>query len=154
MSTPNPTVADSQKTASTKWWSIGGTVAILILTWLLLPSSPKIENDPVRGELQQGELRPPPQTSSGVIEINKDEWRGVTCLDGRMRIDGKLLTSGVWWEVRLDKDDGRIHPLYPRNYSPGKRLEITNGFNIMEWRIRSDQTIDHAQVIWSISPKR
>jgi hypothetical protein len=150
-----PTIpAAPQKAATTKWWSIGGAVAILILTWLLLPSSPKVQSVKIQGELQQGELRPPPQPSSGVIEIVKGKWNGVACTDDRMRIDGKILTPDVWWAVRLDQDPGREHPLYPKNHSPGKHLEISNDFSIMEWQIKPDQTLERAKVLWTISPKR
>jgi hypothetical protein len=93
-----------------------------------------------------------PTPSSGVMEINQIEWRGVTCLNGRMRTDAKILTDNTWWEVRLDRDDKLIFQLYPRHWKPGSHLEITNNFTVMEWRVKSGQTNNFAQVAWSISP--
>jgi hypothetical protein len=90
--------------------------------------------------------------SSGVMEINQIEWRGVTCLDGRMRTDAKILTDNTWWEMRLDRDDKLIFQLYPRHWKPGSHLEITNKFTVMEWRVKPGQTNNFAQVAWSISP--
>lgn len=90
--------------------------------------------------------------SSGVMDINQTEWRGVTCLDGRMRTDAKILTDNTWWEMRLDRDDKLIFQLYPRHWKPGSHLEITNNFTVMEWRVKPGQTNNFAQVAWSISP--
>ena len=153
MSTPVTPGTDPKKTVTTRWQQIIGIIAILILTWVLFPSTPKVPDN--QNGVEPPVVHPlPPQPRSDTIEIVKRDWHGVTCTDDRMRIDGKILTTNVWWEVRLDKDDGRIYPLYPKNYSPGKHLEITNDFNVMEWRIKSDQTNDYAIVAWSISLKR
>lgn len=111
-----------------------------------------VDPQSVKGQNSQTPAATQPTPSSGVMEINQTEWRGVTCLDGRMRTDAKILTDNTWWEMRLDRDDKLIFQLYPRHWKPGSHLEITNNFTVMEWRVKPGQTNNFAQVAWSISP--
>lgn len=163
---------------SKKTLMIVGSIVILLLTLILIPSK---KDEPSQNKSVEGsspfhsptdlvEVRPgvfvnrgiksiPAQArdemkiQSGVMEINNRDWRGVVNNDDRMRIDAKMLTEGVHWEVRLDRDDRRIHPMYPKGWKPGSHLEITNDFSVMEWRIKSGQEKDRAEIAWSITPK-
>lgn len=158
---------------TTKIWI--GIGVILLLTWFLTPSKPKElgqnnESSVFHSSTDIVEVRPgvfvnrgiksiPAQAQeemkiqSGVMEINNRDWRGVVNNDDRMRIDAKMLTEGVYWEVRLDRDDRRFHPMYPKGWKPGSHLEITNDFSVMEWRVKSGQEKDRAEIAWSITPK-
>lgn len=136
------------KGLSTKQLMFGGAALIILVVWLFSPSSPS-SPDNKQSNAQQ---------NSGVIEIDSNEWRGVTCLDSTRRVDGSILTDEVWWEVRLDKDDRTIHQLYPRHMKPGSHWEIPNEFNVMEWRVSPNPTLNppgtKARIAWSISPRR
>ncbi len=93
------------------------------------------------------------QAMSGNKTITEDQWVGVTCLKSNMRITAKILTPGVWWQVRFDGDDRKIFDLYPRDWTSNKMLVITNSYNTQEWRILSGrQTNTTAVVGWEISP--
>ena len=163
---------------SKKTLMIVGSVVILLLTLILIPSKKdeSSQNNSAEGSsffhsptdivevrpgvyINRGIKSPPAQKQedlriqSGILEVNSREWRGVVNNDDRMRTDMKMLTEGVYWEVRLDRDNRRIHQMYPKGWKPGSHLEITNDFTVMECRITPGQEKDRAEIAWSITPK-
>ena len=94
------------------------------------------------------------QPTSGVIDAVPGVWQGFTCLDGTKHIDYSILVDDVYWEVRFDRDDRRIHPMYPRNFKAGSHDEVTASANVVEFRIKDGQAAKSAPIAWSINNKR
>jgi hypothetical protein len=92
------------------------------------------------------------QSSSGIIELCQTEWRGVTCQEPGRRIDGEILTDGVWWEVRFNRDEKQVYSMYPGNLKPGSQVNFTNGCAVVEWRIKPGEKITLAKLSWAIRP--
>ncbi len=94
------------------------------------------------------------QPLRGQIELNSTTWQGVI-VDSTECVDAKNLTDNVWWEMRLDKDDGRIFRLYPRNWNEKSILKIpdSKGANIVEWRIVAGQALTHGTLVYALHKK-
>ena len=91
-------------------------------------------------------------TYQNPMPINDYQWHGVQCLQSGMRITSRILTPGVWWQVRFDGDDRTIMDLYPKDWKGLHMLVITNSYNLQEWRIKPGSTNTHALVAWEITP--
>ena len=85
------------------------------------------------------------QPSSSIATITQTEWRGVTAGLNK-RIEAEILTPGVTWLVRLDKDDNCIHPIYPT----GGHVEVGTHTN-QQWMIKPGQAVREALVRWKIT---
>ena len=86
--------------------------------------------------------------ASGTFTLNTNTWQGVTRLEGGYEIGGKMLTPGVRWQVRLDKDDNRIYDLLPTDWAKSTTNVTTTPFNIREWRIKPGEAITNATFAW------
>ncbi len=113
----------------------------------------------VRGVERQSVEGRNPQTSvvaqpayQNPMPINDYQWHGVQCLQQNMRITSRILTPGVWWQVRFDGDDRTIMDLYPKDWKGQHMLVVTNSYNLQEWRIKPGSTNTHALVAWEITP--
>jgi hypothetical protein len=91
-------------------------------------------------------------TYQNPMPINDYEWHGVQCLESNMRITSRILTPGVWWQVRFNHDDSTIMDLYPKDWKGQTMLVVTNSYNTQEWRIKPGSKITHALVAWEITP--
>lgn len=94
------------------------------------------------------------QPREGTIEIDSTTWRGMFCGSSDC-LDSKILTDDVWWEVRMDKDDNRIIPLYPKNWDKKKFVVVpeAQGANYLEWRIKPGQQISHGIIAFALHKK-
>ncbi len=134
-----------------------------IVDWLtqsptdLIPIEGRPGEYRVRGVQPEGQN---PQTSAmanqpayqNPMPINDYEWHGVQCLNSNMRITARILTPGVWWQVRFNHDDSTIMDLYPKDWKGQTMLVVTNSYNTQEWRIKPGSKITQALVAWEITP--
>lgn len=152
----------SDKAKDSIWKTVLGLAIAAILIWMVKYSiqwradggtlwslTTKKQDEAAR---KQSEHELIPQPMNAVISID-ETWRGVVCLDPRMRIDSKILTDDVYWEIRYDKDDKKIYKLYPRNRDAKAHFEYPVGANVMEWRVSPGQPIKTALMAYSIHPK-
>lgn len=107
------------------------------------PQTPRAQSPVIQG--------PSAQAQEGVVDINTYEWKGILCSEPHMRMTATILTKGVWWQARLDRDDSRIIDLSPKD-SGGKTCDITDPFHVLEWRIKSGQSITVGSVFYTIKP--
>lgn len=130
-------------------------VALIGLTVYIVGYKKRHVNDTPGIETQQSaRVVGQSQATSGVYDINdSDVWVGVSCLDGSKRIEGKILTKGVYWQVRLDGDDSRIHTLFPGDWKEKSNLDVGK-HNLQEWRILPGQAIKKGKVAWQIVPRK
>jgi hypothetical protein len=91
------------------------------------------------------------QPNSGVMDIDDVEWRGVVVVGPSQHVIGKIITKGVWWRVRLDRDPNRVYTLYPDDGRKSSNLDV-GPYNVMEWSILPGQAVKKGQVVWSKSP--
>jgi hypothetical protein len=110
------------------------------IDWSMRPNTPSVP------------ATAPTSQTSGVIELDAYQWRGVAVTDRTKIIEGAILTSDVWWQVRLDRDDRKVTDLRPKNQPGPSFIELEPAI-VTEWRILPGQTITKGMLAWEISPK-
>jgi len=87
----------------------------------------------------------------GTTLINDHEWHGKVLVPGE-RIQARILTRDVWWQIRLDNDDNKIYTLHPADWKTNDVYDIKESFSVEEWRIKPGQSKKEGSMAWSISP--
>lgn len=86
------------------------------------------------------------------ITLNDREWQGISCFDSSKQIVGEMLTRGVRWQVRLDRDDKLIFPVNPVGGSGQPNVKLPDA-NINEWRIMPGETTKEATMVARLLPR-
>ena len=123
-----------------------GVLLIIFFTW---PA--KTEEEKAREASKQ--VAPESQPTSGVVIAIPGVWQGFTCVDGTKHANYNILVDNVYWEVRFDRDDNRIRPMYPRNLNPGSYDKVPVSANVFEFRIKPGQ-VKSAPIAWSLNNRR
>lgn len=99
-----------------------------------------------------GQTRSTGMPSEGPLHLDTT-WRNGLIVDSAHDIDVKLLTDGVWWQERLDRDDSKVYDLYPRNWSGGRTNIVTSPANFVEYRIKPGQEKAQGEAVYAIRLK-
>ena len=130
-------------------------IAVFVILALLLakqfqqttavnPQTPQTQSP-----IMQGPFTHPQE---GVIEINAYEWRGISCTEPNMQVVAEIVTKNVWWQLRLDHDDGRIYDSHPRDMPGEKNVRFNDPAHVFEWRIKPGQSITTGSIRFNIEP--
>ena len=92
--------------------------------------------------------------STGFFTITTDEWLGLSCFNLNKTITYYVLTDGVSWQVRFDRDTNKIYTLHPRNGNGRhEKFQIPYAPNRTEWRVEPGQKTTRADIQWFISER-
>lgn len=138
------------------WIVIGALVLMFLIGWagykLGHPQESGKGKSIISNTSSQSQQSSP---TSGVVEVDDVKWVGKVLMDSTKRLDARLVQpNDTYWQVRMDRNDQRIHTLFPNNAPDDRHLEITLGsWNVMEWRILPGQPVKKGTVAWVISPR-
>lgn len=152
---------------TSKWtWCVIGLIGLLVFYskvnfWE--DSKPAAPKKPASSETSDSDTSAAAKATTGQlstatmgsIEVGDEAWsQPIVCLDSTKRIDVKMLTQEIYWEVRFDREENRVRHLYPESLGEGSHFEETKSFNTIEVRLEPGVPQAHkATAAWTISPK-
>ncbi len=145
---------------SKKALMIVGTVVILLLTLILIPSK-KDESGQKHSQPATSGTQPAPapvmqaEPLEGTVTITGKAWEHApskSCFTSGKWINAYIVTPGIHWQVQFDNDPKRVFDLYPKDWKTNSVLVVTNTHNLQRWRVNPKyhdrDTI--ATVVWRI----
>jgi hypothetical protein len=82
--------------------------------------------------------------STNLFDLDQTNWRGVTSVDTNKVIHGIMISRGIVWEIRCDRDNSKIYTCYPAGWTAHPPVIIPPS-NTHEWRIKAGQVFTNAQ---------
>ena len=73
--------------------------------------------------------------------------------NARLHVWAEIKENGIWWQMRTDHNDNEVIDLPPNEYPP-IHVALKKNADIIEYRVKPGQQIDHCTFVFHFSPFR